>query len=258
MGKATAGAASIKEVVVKYDLFDLPTAQHKAGLAGLILQVRHMKATKRNYAKDAIPVIENMTSTSATVRFSKKSLQGILDAVYEAEWVEVESKSKWPGAKPKAIREVEEHDPQTNTTKKVKRFVYKRVRPCGNFLRDRYPKMDEGKDWHKLWREMLWAIPRGIPKTRIPFDQRANGKHCKEGQDAWNDLLKVEKARQANTFFTTEVASSLWLGAQATNAEFIRFLGRAEHNLLLHFWPLTVLVYVPQQITREGDSEFVG
>jgi CRISPR-associated protein Cmx8 len=105
---------------------------------------------------------------------------------------------------------------------------------------------------------MLWAIPRGNPQSRIPFEQRAEGKDCKEGQEAWADLVKAEQARKKNAFHTGEVAGSLWLGAQAANAEAIPFVGRVEQNLLLHFWPLTALVFVPQQITDEGESEFVG
>jgi CRISPR-associated protein Cmx8 len=251
--------ASSSGVIVKYDLFDLPTAQHKAGLAGLILQIRYMEKTKRNYPDGAIPELVAMTSTSATVRFTKKTVQGVFDALYGAKWAEAESPTKWPKKKPKKIREVEIEDRETKKKKKVKRFVYDVVQPLGSFLRDHYPsKMDPSKDWHKLWRDMLWEIPRGIPKTRIPFEQRANDKHCKEGQDAWKDLEKVEKARQHNAFHTAEVASSLWLGAQALNAEAIPFVGRAEQNLLLHFWPLTVLIFQPQQITREGKNEFVG
>ena len=42
MSKAKTKAPPITEVVVEYDLFDLPTAQHKAGLAGLLLQLRSM------------------------------------------------------------------------------------------------------------------------------------------------------------------------------------------------------------------------
>jgi CRISPR-associated protein Cmx8 len=259
MGKARAKAAPTSGVVVKYDLFDLPTGAHKAGLAGLILQIRYMEKTKRNYPEGAIPAIVEMTSTSATLRFTKRAVQGIFDALYEAKWTEIESRTKWSGEKPKKILEVEEENPDTKNKKKVKRFVYDVVHPSGSFLRDHYPnKMDETKDWHKLWREMLWEIPRGRPTTRIPFKQRADGKHCKEGQDAWKDLVKVEKASQKNAFYTGEVASSLWLGAQAVNAEAIPFVGRAEQNLLLHFWPLTVLIFQPQQITREGKNEFVG
>jgi CRISPR-associated protein Cmx8 len=50
----------------------------------------------------------------------------------------------------------------------------------------------------------------------------------------------------------------LLLGAQAANAEQLPFEGRAEQNLLLHFWPLTSLIYVPQAVQPDGSSEYVG
>jgi CRISPR-associated protein Cmx8 len=134
--------------------------------------------------------------------------------------------------------------------------VYEVCQPKGHFLR-RY--FDGDKEiWHKLWRDMLWAIPRGNPQSRQPYDQCAAGETCKEGPAAWDDLLKVAAAREKNSFLTASVAGSLWLGAQATNAESIAFEGRAEQNLLLHFWPLASLVYVPQVVTPDGDSKFVG
>jgi CRISPR-associated protein Cmx8 len=240
-------------VTITYDLFDLPTAQHKAGLAGLILQVRSMKA--RRFAPEMLPEVE-VSSTQATVRFTKVSVQALFDDLYSAEMGEVAVRSKWQDQKPEREEEVEEIDPETKKVKKTKRFVYKVVQPSGHFLADHYPAQDG--TWLKLWRDMLWAIPRGIPLSRIPFQQRAAGQPCKEGSDAWNDLIKVTEARKANRFYTTEVASSLWLGAQAFNAEAIPFCGRAEQNLVLHFWPLTVLIFVPQMIDNDGKAEFVG
>ena len=56
-------------VTVKYDLFDLPTAQHKAGLAGLLLQIRHME--RKSPKPKAIPKISELTRTSATVEFNR-------------------------------------------------------------------------------------------------------------------------------------------------------------------------------------------
>src|SRR5262249_49811754 len=70
--------------------------------------------------------------------------------------------------------------------------------------------------------------------------------------------VKVVQSRRMNSFYTTEVAGSLWLGAQATNAETIPFHGRAEQNLLLHFWPLTTQIFVPQQIDYDGAGDFRG
>jgi CRISPR-associated protein Cmx8 len=128
----------------------------------------------------------------------------------------------------------------------------------GRFVRENYPEMPDDRSWLKLWREMMWNIVRGRPTTRSPYNQRADGQHCKEGPDAWADLLRVEKARQQGGFHTSEVSSALLPGAQAINAELVPFQGRSEENLLLHFWPLAVLLFTPQQVDRDGSSEFVG
>jgi CRISPR-associated protein Cmx8 len=250
---------TVDSVTIHYDLFDLPTTQHKAGLAGLILQIRHMEHPERGFAPEQIPVIEEFTPTTATIRFTPKSVQALFDDVYDASIERVRVKSKWQGVEPLEIVEDQETDTQTGKVTKVKKYVYEVVQPRARFLRQHLPdKMDRSKDWHKLWRDMLWSIPRGVPTTRIPFQQRAADKACGEGASAWKDLLAVEKARQQNGFYTTEVAGALWLGAQAQNAESIPFRGRAEQTLLLHFWPLTVLIFVPQRINNDGESEFVG
>src|SRR5205085_1019051 len=76
--------------------------------------------------------------------------------------------------------------------------------------------------------------------------------------DGYGSACDRIQAKATGEFYTAEVASSLWLGAQATNAEAIPFQGRAEQTLLLHFWPLTVLVFAPQQIDADGQGEFVG
>ena len=41
------------------------------------------------------------------------------------------------------------------------------------------------------------------------------------------------------------------LGAQAANAESVSFSGRVDQNLLLHFWQLVVLTYVPQVVSKK-------
>ncbi len=253
MSKTKAKVAQMSEVVVEYDLFDLPTAQHKAGLAGLLLQLRSM--AERNKPEDCIPKAE-WTATRATIRFTEKSVKSLFDDLYAAKPGRVEVKSPWKGAKLIEERTDEEMDAETKQLKKVKRFVYEVVQPCGHFLRDRYP--DEDGAWLKLWRDMLWAIPRGIPKTRKPFEDCAERGTCDVGEAIWSDLLKFETKRQRGELHVNDVVGSLWLGAQAFNAEAVPFQGRAEQNLLLHFWPLAVLIFVPQQIDSDGASEFVG
>src|SRR5262249_26706496 len=92
-------AAAPQAITVSYDLFDLPTAQHKAGLAGLVLQICSMR--ERGTPPESIPEVEELTSTSARIRFGESSLQGLFNDLYDAQIVEVAVESKWPGKTPK-------------------------------------------------------------------------------------------------------------------------------------------------------------
>jgi len=188
------------------------------------------------------------------IEFTEASLQSLFDDLYAAETVEVRVKSKWNGAE--LVRTEENIEEVEGKSKTVKQFVYRVTQPTGPFLKQYITSAPEA--WLKLWRDMLWTIPRGNPQSREPFEQRASGVTCKEGPNAWSDLLKAYKAAEKNEIRTDAVAGSLWLGAQASNAENIPFKGRVEETLLLHFWPITSMVFVPQQLDRDGKSEFVG
>jgi CRISPR-associated protein Cmx8 len=219
-----------------------------------------MGRPERGLPPESIPEIVSCTPTTATIRFTARSTQALIDEVYTASPEVATVRSKWPDAEfARPPEDVEEPDPEKpGKTRKSRRYFYQVVQPRGQFLRDNLPVMDPAKDWHKLWRDMLWAIPRAKPLSRTPFNQRAAGKSCAEGAAAWADLVRYEKARRQNEFCVAEVSSSLWLGAQAINAEGVPFRGRMEQTLLLHFWSLTALIFVPQRINNDGESEFVG
>ena len=102
--------------------------------------------------------------------------------------------------------------------------------------------------WQKLWRDMLYNIPRSKPATRRPFDERADGKPCSEGQKIWKELQQWNKDRSKGKMRTSSVSGALLLGAQDSTAEQVPFEDRSDHMLLLHFWPLCVLIYVPWQL----------
>lgn len=260
MAKKTTPAPTA--VTVRYDLFDLPTAQHKAGLAGLLMQIRHME--KKTPRPAAFPVVKELTRTTATIEFTAESVQCLFDDVYAATREVVRVKSKWANAKeakpPEEVEEEIEEKASDGSVKKkkvkVKYFFYEQVQPTGAALRQ---YVTNGPDlWLKLWRDMLWNIPRGNPQSRKPFEERADDKPCGEGASAWANLVKAQRALTENEYHTDEVAGSLWLGAQAVNAEGVPFEGRVEQTLLLHFWPLAVQVYAPQVVQPDGENEFVG
>ena len=188
--------------MLTFDLFDLPTAQHKAGLAGLILQIRSMQ--ERKMREKEIPEILNVTPTCATVRFTEPSMQCLFDELYDSRIAEVSVKTKWSDEKPKREEEVEEVDAETKKTKKTKRFIYDVVQPCGHFLHRHFSDADGL--WLKLWRDMLWAIPRGKPTTRQPFKDRAGRKACGEGMAMWRELVAFLAARGKDEIRMCEVA----------------------------------------------------
>ena len=253
---ATTKQQKITAIRLAFDLIDLPTAQHKAGLAGLLLQIRSMQERTQEFTETDIPEIIESSATSATISFTQRSLQAIFDDLYSARVVEVPVASKWPKQKPKRIEEHEQQDPASGKTKKVKRYIYDVVQPHSPFLRQHFP--DGDGLWLKLWREMIWAIPRGKPTTRGPFNDRGGERPTTEAAKVWQELLAFEKAAQKNQIRTCKVSSALLLGAQASNAEAVKFNERSDFLLLLHFWQLTVLVFVPQAIDRDGKGEFVG
>src|SRR5215216_4724284 len=86
-------------VEIRYDLFDLPTAQHKAGLAGLILAIRSLKERSEKdpaaIPPESVPeIIKGPIDTGVTSRFTERSLQGILDDTYDVKVEETEPEEK--------------------------------------------------------------------------------------------------------------------------------------------------------------------
>lgn len=245
MNKITLNGATLS---LEYDLFDLPTAQHKAGLAGMILMIESLKQRYKRKMKP-LPMAE-VKATSARIEFTKDSMQTVFNDLYAAKLVEVEVKQKWKGKPPKDIKEIEvETD---GKIKKEKRFVYEAVQPSGDFLQAFYP--DGNGAWIKLWRDMLWNILRGIPATRKVFEERANEKISSEGAKCWKAMVKAAEARKKGKAVTAGISSAIYVGAEDKNAERVPFKGEVENNFLLNFWPVVSLIYVPRSLDIERSE----
>lgn len=245
--------AAPEKITLHYDLMTLPTAQHRAGLAGLVLQVRLMQKKEKSLGFEKIPLIEKLTRTELTITFTELSLQAVFDELYAAGIVEVATPNKWAGATIKRDIDV----PDKKTGKVVKHFIYDVVQPRGQLMENHLASGNESP-WLKLWRDMVWNITRGINTTRAPFIKRANDQSCQEGTATWDELCKNEVKKAKSEFQTNEISGALMLGAQAVNAENISFLGRVDENLLLHFWQNAVMTFVPQMIKRDSKIESVG
>lgn len=247
-----------KEEVIelRYDLFSLPTAQHKAGLAGLCVLYESMRKRKMT----PLPDVSFPEPGIVQVQLTLKSLSLLFNDLYDAAWEEVESKTKRKDKQTKkeipSLREETrtEIDKKTGKGKEVKVYIYADVVPKAAFL----SSLQMPDPWIKLWRNALWATLRGKPLTRTPYNERAGGSPLNEINEMWKALLKFQKERGRNILTVDELAGSLFLGAQAVNAEKIAFKGRIDENFLLHFWPVVMGVFVPEVIDKDGKSAFKG
>ena len=240
-------------VTLQYDLTTLPTAQHKAGLAGLVLSIQEMNQPSRHRGDDAldpetdIPVISNLTSSSVEITLTENSCQMLFDDCYRAIMGTVEVEKAWKNVEILKTFEKEKKDASSGKTKTVKVFVHPNLEPRNPFLeRHLFRELKDSKKdlWYKLWRDMLFQIPRARPTTRNPYKQTLDGQ-CKEGVNAWKDLVKFNQSREIDAIGTTKLSSSLLLGAQDSTAEKVGFSERVDNVLALHFWPLTSVIYVP-------------
>ncbi|MDR3635104.1 MAG: type I-MYXAN CRISPR-associated protein Cmx8 [Isosphaeraceae bacterium] len=270
-------------IAIRYDLHELPTAQHKAGLAGLLLQIDSMKARMAAGALPSdleLPTVSDQGSTSVKIGFTERAVINLYDDLYDAEVVEQLCRQKKQDKEPKRIIEVEVTDRATKKVKKEKRYIYDAVQPAGQFLR-RFT--DDGKEcWCRLWRDMITSIPRNQDATMGPFKDMAQLRlarggeaewermvvtrrkkdtkcylHCREGMGVWEDLLRFEKER-GKGHATTGLSGALLIGTQDQNAECLPFINRIDHALLLHFWTLAARIFVPEMIDPDGQRKFVS
>ncbi|AOY57178.1 conserved uncharacterized protein [Desulfococcus multivorans] len=200
--------------------------------------------------KTPLPEV-GMTATAAWIRLNKDMLQLIVDDFFAVEEVEILSGSKWSNRDPKCIKEIEVE--KDGKRKKEKRFVYDKLQPKGDFLQVFYP--DGDGIWVKLWRDMLWNILRGIPKTRTVYEERFDGKPSSEGKKLWAAFQKESQNRKKGKIRTEKLSSSLFLGAEADNPEKVSFVGAIEDNFLLNFWPIVSLIFVPRELKIERSDD---
>ena len=225
-------------LTLEYNLAELPSSQHRAGLAGLVLMMRWLK---NEPDKKGICEIAALDETSATFRIDQEGLQSLFDKVYAATKEEIEREAKLKNKAKEEIPPLREEtrnitDPKTGKSKEKTFYIYPQVVPRGAFLVD-YDRSENGV-WIKLWRNMIWSILRGVPATRRPYDERSEGIFTQDADKVWQELNKPSD-------FTVELPSTYFIGAQAVNAENVPFKDRARFQFLLHFWAFVAQIYVP-------------
>ncbi len=252
-------------LTLDYQLAELPSSQHRAGLAGLVMVINKWLWTHKEpkfmekVNKGAICRMPRLDANGATLEINQAGLEALFDEIYAASTEEQARPQLLKNSRTKAVIPPlrEEEREETDAKGKVKQkkvYIYPVVVPGGSFLADsQYDKSSDGKNghWIKLWRDMVWNILRGVPATRKPFEARAEGNYTEDAAKVWKDLIQPET-------FTVDLPSTYFLGAQAFNAETVPFKDRARFQFLLHFWLFAAQIYIPAAINNEGNRDFVG
>jgi CRISPR-associated protein Cmx8 len=244
-------ALPVEVLELDYQLAELPSSQHRAGLAGLVLMVKHLE---RQGTNKGICELSRIDEQGATLRINRAGLESLFDVTYAAVRGERESNKKAKKAKTKEeipplrdeLREVS--DPKTGGTKTVTVYIYPTCTPRGAFLVEYDPTANDAGDglWVKLWRDMVWSILRKKPTTRTPYTARADRKQTKDAGEAWEALLKP-------SHHAVDLPSTYYIGARAANAEMIPFKDRARLQFLLHFWSFVAQIYVPAVMVLDKE-----
>ena len=244
----------VEVLELAYSLAELPSSQHRAGLAGLVLMVQWLK---RQGTHKGICDIIRLDARGAALRVDQEGLAALFDEVYAASKEEQERAQPLKNKQKELIPPLREEtrievDPKSGKEKTKTVYIYPVVIPKGAFLVDVDPSASSDKgQWVKLWRDVIWSIFRGVPATRKPFEDRAEKKATKDTAAVWADLIQPSD-------YPVELPSTYFIGAQAVNAENVPFKDRARLQFLLHFWPYTAQVYVPEITDNEGKRQHVG
>ena len=244
----------IEVLDLDYNLAELPSSQHRAGLAGLVLMVQWLK---RQGTHKGICDVTRLDERGATLRINQEGLAALFDEVYAASKEEQETSQPFKNKQNTIIpplREITrtEIDPRSGKEKTKTVYIYPDIIPRGAFLVDVDPSANGDKGiWIKLWRDVIWSIFRSRSAQRKPFQDRADGKQTKDAAKVWVDLIQPSD-------YPLELPSTYFIGAQEVNAENVPFKDRARFQFLLHFWPYAAQIYVPAVHNNEGKTPFVG
>lgn len=256
----------VDKLLLDYHLAELPSSQHRDGLAGLVLVVQWLQddpAFQEKVKAGAICRITRLDDNGATLEINQAGVEALFDEIYAANLEERDydkPKTKGKGEKKQTVpwkgypEPKKGVNPKTGNSKDM--YPYDDVIPQGSFLaHSSYDPSSDGKNghWIKLWRDFVWSILRGVPATRKPFEARAvnAGSYAEDARVVWKQLTQPAE-------FTVDLPSTYFLGAQANNAENVPFKDRARFQFLLHFWLFAAQIYVPAVVDNEGKRNFVG
>lgn len=240
-------------MTLRYGLNELPSSQHRAGLAGLVLAIEWLQ--RQPGRRKGVARVASLERAGASIELDEEGLKELFDGIYAASREEVADtklRKNKAGQVVEPLRQETRSEVDARGKPKEKHYYYyPLVVPRGGPLLELDPTAQGEKGlWIKLWRDAVWAVLRGVPAQRRPYEARAVGEGTTDASDAWHSLRSPEKSEQ--------LSSTYFLGSQATTADNVSMQDRNRLMFLLHFWPFAVSIYVPNAINNKGEREFHG
>ena len=240
-------------VTLEYQISQLPSSQHRAGLAGLILKIQWLQ--QQAEFKDSIGAIckiIDLDADKATLQFNLAGITLLFRSHYNAVLEERESTKIRPnGSKNYLTIEREVYAPDTDRTELVKSYIYQDLIPTGLLIQSFDPTVKDSQIWTKLWQEATWGVLRPREKQRLPFKAMVGGTDPPEIDRIWQ-LLRDRPDK------IVPLSSTQMLGVQSTNNEGISSTDRGSNYFLLHFWSYVAQIYLPFQVDIKDNVEFHG
>ena len=168
-------------LTLKYNLAELPSSQHRAGLAGLVLMIRWLQ---NEPDKKGVCEITELDRTSATFQVDQEGLQFLFDKVYAAQLIEEPINKPWE--KKLSKKDLKQESISINMTSSIPDFfeTSPNLIPFGKLLFDGRKEVCEL--WEEIWKKVISKTLRGKYLKDVDFQEKV-----KKKLTDWNDLDQV-------------------------------------------------------------------
>lgn len=251
---------------IEYDPF-MPglSVLHRAGIAGLVLQIEAMKTLKEamSAAEAAIYIIPKYEwlydGRGIRISFSRESFYSLMRERYRGDLFERSSKTERKAKEEKPDEIQLDANPEDGTPGKPKRkkgpqlpryvckwpreegrFVYLDPRPVLSY----FEAFKTHEDWQNHTRDAAWNSYYCIYRSRLVFKLPSEGEKSNKVDELWKALSDPTRLELKKQYYPSAFEENL----KGTPID-----DESKTILLLHFWPLVASHFTP--VVVQADKE---
>lgn len=221
------------------------TAQHRAGIAGLFLQIKAMEIlreqsqTEEQKARFIIPEYKLTNDDRALwIHFSKDSFDSVMRERYRGKFVErIYGKKMKEGKTRKFLEKID-----VGKGKSVFKFKYKELRPSFEY----FEAFEAPEAWQEQIRDSTWSSYFCIPTMQPASFKIEKNDENKDITALWKGLTTKKLVGVKKTYCLNTWTEGL-KGEEISES--------AEKVLLLHFWALASTIFTPTSLKIETNEQ---